>query len=126
VGEVLARVAVPGEEEGDLVARGGGDDARGVDAGPLLLPPRPGRLRRGRPGLGPRTAQGDDGHRGVVVVDGLALRRVADERGVGGREPLGGGADERPLRRHRQRDAEVALRALETNPASAQPVERSF
>ena len=84
-----------GEEEGDVVAVPGGDDARGEHARP-----RVGLLVGGgrAPLLG---GKGQDLHRGVIVVDDLPLRGVPEEFVPGGDELRQGIADELPLGRGR-------------------------
>ncbi len=108
VGEILARVLAAGEEQGDVVAVAGGDDPRGEHAGP-----RVGLLVGGgrAPLLG---GEREHLHRGVVVVDDLALRRLPQELVPGGPElrqgvahefPLGGGGQRNPHRPLQDLDA---------------------
>ncbi len=91
-GEILARVLATGEEEGHAVALAGGDDPRGEHAGP-----RVGLLVGG--GRAPLLAgEGQDLHRGVVIVEDLALRRLPEQLVPDRGELRQGVAHELPLR----------------------------
>ena len=108
VGEIFARVLAAGEEQGDAVAVAGGDDSGGEHAGP-----RVGRLVGGgrAPLLG---GEREDLHRGVVVVDDLALGRLPQQLVPGGHERRQGVAHELPLRGGRQRNPHRPLQGLDT------------
>jgi hypothetical protein len=103
----LPRVLAAGEEQGDVVAVAGGDDPRGEHAGPPI-----GLLVGGgrAPLLG---GEREHLHRGVVVGDDRALRRLPQERIPGGPELRQGIAHEFPLGGGGQRDPHRPLQDLD-------------
>ena len=107
LGQVLSGMLAAGEEERDPAPLARGHDARGEDPGALRAPSRAARQRPRLRQLLPSCSE--NLHRRVVVVQHLALRRLADQLLVGRLDHRGALLDDLPLRRGRQRNAQAFL-----------------
>ena len=105
IGQVLSRVLVAGEVEGDGVVGGLGDDSRRVDADSLTIRfPFLINLLEGREIQNP--------HRRIVVVQEVGLGRLADQLLVGRFQLVRGVVGQLPLRALGERDALFILPPL--------------